>query len=64
MNFHIQIGENMKSKTELADFLAIVCNFYNSHRETLNLSHDEAKQKIMDMYNDFYNWLYEGDEQC
>jgi len=54
----------MKSKTELAELIGIMCNFYNHYRETLNLSHDEAKQRVVNMYSDFYDWLYDDNEQC
>jgi hypothetical protein len=54
----------MKSETDLAELLSLICTFYNHYRETLKLSHEEAKQKIINMYSDFNRWLYDEDEQC
>ena len=54
----------MKSKTELAELIGIICNFYCHYRETLNLNHDEAKKRVVNMYDDLYYWLYDDNEQC
>jgi len=55
------MDETMKSESDISDFLGIVCDFYNSYREVLGYSHDDAKHKIILMYSDFHLWLY-GDK--
>lgn len=48
----------MKSKTDLMNFIRIICDFYNSYREYLEYDHEQARHKIENMYDDFYEWLY------
>lgn len=48
----------MKTKSELSDLLALICDFYDSYREVLKYDHGKAKSKIIYMYDDLHEWLY------
>jgi hypothetical protein len=54
----------LKSKTDLSDLLILICDFYNAYRETLNYNHEQAKHRIINMYDDLHKWLYDEEEQC
>ena len=49
----------MKTKSEISDLLIIICDFYDAYREIFGYNHNEAKKRIMYMYDDLYEWLYE-----
>lgn len=40
------------------DLIRIICDFYFAYHDTLNYSHEEARRKIENMYDDFYEWIY------
>jgi len=48
----------MRSESDVMDLLDMILSFYNSYRETLGWSHQEAVQKIHNMYSDIHKWLY------
>lgn len=46
-----------RSKSDIMDLVRIICDFYQVHRETLGLSHEEARHKVELIYDDLYDWL-------
>ena len=54
----------MKTPTDVMDLVRIICDFYNSYRETLGMSHEVARHKVELMYDDLHDWLYPEDEIC
>lgn len=52
----------MKTKSEISDLLILICDFYNSYRTILEYSHEEAKSRILNMYDDLDKWLYDLDK--
>ncbi len=56
--------ETMKTPTDVMDLVRIICDFYNSYRETLGMSHEVARHKVELMYDDLHDWLYPEDEIC
>jgi len=49
----------MKSEEEVFDTLREMLGYYESYRNTLNLSERDAAVKTLKTYEDFYQWLNE-----
>jgi len=50
----------MKSKKLFEETLMQVLTFYDNYRFLCKMSEKEAKDKVMEVYSDFYEWLNEG----
>lgn len=54
----------MRTQTDVMELIRIICDFYQVYRETLGLSHEDARAKVEQTYDDLHSWLYQdGDEQ-
>lgn len=49
----------MKTKKEIFETLECILTCYDSYRINLDLSEEQAQQKTLDTYSDFYEWLNE-----
>jgi len=47
----------VKSKKQIMETLSFMFDSYNVHRETLKYDHEKARDKVLENYDDFYNWL-------
>lgn len=54
----VEQGALMKTKTDIIDLIRLICDFYNAYRETLDLTHEEARYKTEFTYEDLHDWLY------
>jgi len=48
----------VKTKTDIMDLIRMICDFYEAYRETLGLSHEDARAKVEQTYDDLHEWLY------
>ena len=51
----------MKSKTDVMGVVRFICNFYHNYREHLGMSHEEARKKTEETYNNIFYWVYEDE---
>ena len=49
----------MKTKTDFMELICLICDFYNTYREILGLTHEDAKKRAEYFYNDLFDWVYE-----
>jgi hypothetical protein len=54
--------ELRRTKEEVFVVIKSFLEAYNSSREILNLEHDEAVEKVINSYDDYFEWLQGKDE--
>lgn len=53
----------MRTQTDVMDLIRVICDFYQAYRETLGMSHEDARAKVEQTYYDLHSWLYDGEDK-
>ena len=49
----------MKLKEDVYQTLKEILHYYEANRKILKLNEEKATKRVLDVYSDFYEWIYE-----